>query len=130
LQQEIARQLGRQKSGRGVNGVMQRVNDAISGLTIVVQFTMPREIGVGRVGIERSKKLCIMDFRRAGVSWVIVICRRTPSFKWVKLPKCFSRRVRGTVETLDELRRERAQLSAKKRGRSAIHPSPYPSCRE
>jgi hypothetical protein len=76
LQQEVARQLGQQKSARGVNGVMQRVNDAISGLTIVVQFPMPRGIGVGRVGIERSKKLCIMDFHRAGVSWVIVICRQ------------------------------------------------------
>jgi hypothetical protein len=59
------------KSRRGVNGVMERVNDAISGLTIVVQFPMPRGIGAGGVRIERSKKLCIMDFRRAGVSWVI-----------------------------------------------------------
>jgi len=31
---------------------------------------------------------------------------------------------------MEELRRERAQVSAEKRGRSAIHPSPYPSCRE
>jgi hypothetical protein len=59
------------KSKRGVNGVMERVNDAISGLTIVVQFPMPRGIGVGGVGIESSKKLCIMDFHRAGVSCVI-----------------------------------------------------------